>query len=94
MSEIHEIGGVRHQIYQRIIFCGQLAGINLDSSTLDKLLFTNLIFLASKLEVPMINKKILIFTSTQVQKMAKFELEENNKTICILADEKLCGNKQ
>jgi hypothetical protein len=29
MSEIHEIG-VRHQIYQRIIFCGQLAGINLD----------------------------------------------------------------
>ena len=31
MSEIHEIGRVRHQIYQRIIFCGQLAGINLDS---------------------------------------------------------------
>ena len=31
MSEIHEIGGVRHQIYLRIIFCGQLAGINLDS---------------------------------------------------------------
>jgi hypothetical protein len=28
---IHEIGGVRHQIYQRIIFCGQLAVINLDS---------------------------------------------------------------
>jgi hypothetical protein len=38
MSEIHEIGGVRHQIYQRIIFCGQLAGINLDSCTPDKLL--------------------------------------------------------
>jgi hypothetical protein len=54
MSEIHEIGGVRHQIYQRIIFCGQLAGINLDSWTLDKLLFTNLLFLTSKLEVPMI----------------------------------------
>ena len=47
MSEIHEIGGVRHQIYQRIIFCGQLAWINLDSWTLDKLLFTNLIYLAS-----------------------------------------------
>jgi hypothetical protein len=31
MSEIHEIGGVRHQIFQRIIFGGQLAGINLDS---------------------------------------------------------------
>jgi len=31
MSEIHEIGGVRHQIYQRKTFCGQLAGINLDS---------------------------------------------------------------
>ena len=31
MYEIHEIGGVRHQIYQRIIFCCQLAGINLDS---------------------------------------------------------------
>jgi hypothetical protein len=36
MSEIHEIGAVRHQIYQQIIFCGQLAGINLDSWTLDK----------------------------------------------------------
>ena len=58
MSEIHEIGGVRNQIYKRIIFCSQLAGINLDSWTLDKLLFTNLIFLAAKLEVPMINKKI------------------------------------
>ena len=57
MSEIHEIGGVRHQMYQQIIFCGQLAGINLDFWTLDKLLFTNLIFLASKLEVSMINKK-------------------------------------
>ena len=72
MSEIYEIGGVRHQIYQRIIFCCELAGINLDYWTLDKLLFTNLIFLASKLEVPMINKKIIIFASTQIQKMAKF----------------------
>jgi hypothetical protein len=34
MSEIHVIGGVRQQIYQQIIFCGQLAGINLDSWTL------------------------------------------------------------
>jgi hypothetical protein len=59
ISEIHEIGGVRHQIYQRIILCGQLAGINLDSWTLDKFLFTNLIFLASILEVPMINKKLI-----------------------------------
>jgi hypothetical protein len=25
ISEIHEIGGVRHQIYQQITFCGQLA---------------------------------------------------------------------
>jgi hypothetical protein len=65
---MHEIGGVRHQIYQRIIFCGQLAGINLDTWTLDTLLFTNLIFLASKLEVPMINKKNIIFASTQVKK--------------------------
>jgi hypothetical protein len=31
MSEIHVIGGVRQQIYQQIIFCGQLAGIKLDS---------------------------------------------------------------
>jgi hypothetical protein len=44
---MHKIGGVQHQIYQQIIFCGQLARINLDSWTLDKLLFTNLIFLAS-----------------------------------------------
>jgi hypothetical protein len=42
--EIFEVPGV----YEKwIIFCGQLAGINLDSWTLDKLLFTNLIFLAS-----------------------------------------------
>jgi hypothetical protein len=70
MFEIHEIGGVRHQIYQRIIFYAQLAGINLDSWTLDKLLFTNLIFLAPKLEVPTINTKIIIFarSSTQVKK--------------------------
>ena len=68
----------RHQIYQRIILCGQLAGINLDSCTLDKLLFTNLIFLASKREVPMINKKNIIFASTQVQKMAKFERKQQN----------------
>jgi hypothetical protein len=32
---------------KRMIFCGQLAGINLDSWNLDKLLFTNVIFLAS-----------------------------------------------
>jgi hypothetical protein len=31
MSETHEIGGVRHQMYQGIIFGGQLARINLDS---------------------------------------------------------------
>jgi hypothetical protein len=42
--EIFEVPGVYEK---RIIFCGQLAGINLDSWTLDKLLFTNLIFLAS-----------------------------------------------
>jgi hypothetical protein len=62
---IHEIGGVRHQIYQRIIFCGQLAGINLDTWTLDTLLFTNLIFLASKLEVPMIIINMLLLTSAK-----------------------------
>jgi hypothetical protein len=78
MSEIHEIGGLRHQIYQRIIFCGQLAGINLDFWTLDKLLFTNHIFLASKLEVSMINKKNINFANTQVQKMAKFERKQQN----------------
>ena len=79
MSEIHEIGGVRHQIYQRIIFWGQLAGINLDSWTLDKLLFTNLIFLASKFKVPMINKKLSFLQARmQVQKMAKFERKQQN----------------
>jgi hypothetical protein len=78
MSEIHEIGGVRHQIYQRIIFFGQLAGINLDSWTLDKLLFTNLIFLASKLEVPMINKKRSFLQARKFKKMAKFERKQQN----------------
>ena len=92
MSEIHEIGGVRHQIYQRIILCGQLAGINLDSWTVDKLLFTNLLFLASELEVAMINKKISFLQARKFKKW--LNLKENNKTICILADEKLCGNKQ
>ena len=87
MSEIHEIGGVRHQIYQRITFCGQLAGINLNSWTLDKLLFINLIFLASKLEVPMLNKKLLFLQARKLKKW--LNLKENNKTICILADEKL-----
>lgn len=90
MSEIHEIGGVQHQIYQRIIFCGQLAGINLDSWTLDRLLFTNLIFLTSKLEVPILN---IIWSFLQTRKLKKWlNLKENNKTICILADEKLCGS--
>ena len=42
--EIFEVPGVYEK---RIIFCGQLARINLDSWTLDKLLFTNFIFLAS-----------------------------------------------
>ena len=40
--------------------------------------FTNLIFLDSKIEVPMINKQIIIFASTQVQKMAKFERKQQN----------------
>ena len=83
MSEIHEIGGVRYQIYQRIIFGGQLAGINLDSWTLDKLLFTNLIFLASKIEVPTLN---IIWSFLQARKFQKWlNLKENNTTICILA---------
>jgi hypothetical protein len=43
-------------------------------------------------EVSMINKKIIIFASTQVQKMAKFERKQ--QTICILADGKLCGSQQ
>ena len=68
MSEIHEIGEVWHQIYQRITFCGQHAGINLDSWTLDKLLFTNLIFLASKLEVPTLN---IILSFLQARKLKK-----------------------
>ena len=42
--EIFEVPGVYEK---RMIFCGQLAGINLDSWNLDKLLFTNVIFLAS-----------------------------------------------
>jgi hypothetical protein len=70
----------------------QLARINLDSRTLDKLLFTNLILLASKLEVPMINKKKSFLQARKFKKW--LNLKENNKTICISEDEKLCGNKQ
>jgi hypothetical protein len=92
MSEIHEIGGVRDQIYQRIILCGRLSGISLDSWTLDKLLFTNLTFLASKLEVPMIDKKKSFLQACKFKKW--LNLKENNKTICILADEKLCRSQQ
>jgi len=40
----------------------------------------------------MINKKIIIFASTQIQKMAKFERKQQN--YCILADEKRCGSQQ
>jgi hypothetical protein len=51
----------------------------LDSRTLDKLLFTNLIFLASKLEVPMINKK---WSFLQARKLKKWlNLKENNKKL-------------
>jgi hypothetical protein len=77
MSEIHEIGGVRHQIYQRIILCGQLAGINLDSWTPDKLLFTNLIFLASKFEVPMINKRRKLQQSCERNRLNKIKHKLN-----------------
>ena len=78
MSEIHKIGEVRNQIYQRIIFCGQLAGINLDSWTLDKLLFTNLIFLASKLEVPMINKKWSFLQACKFKKWLNLKENQQN----------------
>jgi hypothetical protein len=41
----------------------------------------------------MINKNKLSFL--QARKFKKWlNLRENNKTICILEDEKLCGNKQ
>jgi hypothetical protein len=40
----------------------------------------------------MINKQIIIFAITQVQKW--LNLKENNKTICILADETFCGSHQ
>ena len=64
---------------------------NLDSWTLDKLLFTNLIFLASKLEVPTLN---IIWSCLQARKLKKWlYLKENNKAICILAGEKLCGSQ-
>ena len=48
---------------------------------MDKLVFTNIIFLVSKLEVPMINKKIIIFVNTQVKKMAKFERKQQIRVI-------------
>jgi hypothetical protein len=70
--EIFEVPGVYEK---RIIFCGQLARINLDSWTLDKLLFTNLIFLAStinfwicrisRLFVFFFSKYIFVFVSFQ-----------------------------
>ena len=48
---------------------------------MDKLVFTNIIVLVSKLEVPMINKKIIIFANTQVKKMAKFERKQQIRVI-------------
>jgi hypothetical protein len=48
---------------------------------MDKLVFTNIIFLVSKLEVPMINKKNIIFANTQVKKMAKFERKQQIRVI-------------
>jgi len=40
----------------------------------------------------MINKKLSFLQARMYKKW--LNLKENNKTICILADEKLCGNKQ
>ena len=48
---------------------------------MEKLVFTNIIFLVSKLEVPMINKKNIIFANTQVKKMAKFERKQQIRVI-------------
>jgi hypothetical protein len=48
---------------------------------MDKIVFTNIIFLVSKLEVPMINKKNIIFANTQVKKMAKFERKQQIRVI-------------
>jgi hypothetical protein len=40
----------------------------------------------------MINKKKSFLQARKLKKW--LNLKENNKTICILADENLCGNKQ
>jgi hypothetical protein len=55
MSEIHETGGAWHKIYQWMTFGDIFSEINLDSSIKYVIILTNLIFLASKLGVPLLN---------------------------------------
>jgi hypothetical protein len=40
----------------------------------------------------MINKQLSFFQARKFKKL--LNLKENNKTICILEDEKLCGSQQ
>jgi hypothetical protein len=52
-------------------FEGTFSEINLDSSIIDVILLTNLIFLASKLEVPTLNTNDIFLRTCDFKEMAK-----------------------
>jgi hypothetical protein len=66
------------------IFGGWFSEINFDSSITDVILLTNLIFLASNIEVPTLNTKWWFLHALDFKEIAK-----NNKIIWILNEEKL-----
>jgi hypothetical protein len=68
MYDMHDIDRVWHKSYQWMTFRGTFSGINLDSSILDVILLTKIIFLAFKPEAPTLNIKIVICECTQLQR--------------------------
>ena len=52
-------------------FEGAFSEINLDSSIIDVILLTNLIFLASKFEVPTLNTNYFFLRARDFKEMAK-----------------------
>jgi hypothetical protein len=90
MSEIYEIEWAWHKMWQWMTFGGIFSEINLES-IIDVIPSTNHIFLASKLTVPKLDTKIIMFAERNFREMTKSL--QNNKMIWNLGEEKLCGSQ-
>jgi len=71
-------GGVWNKIQQWKTFGGIFSDIHLDSSIIDGMLLTNLIFLASYLEVLTLNTKWWLLHARDFKEMAKILTEQQN----------------